>query len=92
MALQVGWSNQSLAPAWALGLILGAIAGLYVAARLRGFGGEVATATVHHDSRSVRVAVGDQPRLRSGGSPSPPASSVGSDVVDLPLRRGRILE
>jgi hypothetical protein len=88
----VGWDLKSLLLALLVGLVVGAASGLYAAARL-GAGAAVAIATVHHDSRALRVTLQEATGSRHvGTSPPPSLSSAGSELGESPRRRvGRIL-
>ncbi len=92
---EAGWDLKPLLLALLVGLVVGGAGRLYAATRLRSAGAAVATATVHHESRAVRLALPEPTVGRPAAGSSPPSSSpAGSDVGDSPLRphRGRILQ
>ena len=80
---EAGWDTKCLLLALLLGVVLGAGCGLYAAARVGG--GAVATATVHHDSRSVRTTrPGTGGDKASAGAPvAAPAAAPPSLVLAL---------
>ncbi len=92
---EAGWDLKSLLLPLLVGLVVVGAGGFYAATRFRKAGAAVATATVHHDSRAVRLALPEPTRGRPRAVSSPPSSSpAGSDIGDSPLRshRGRILQ
>ena len=80
---EAGWDTKCLLLALLLGFVLGAGCGLYAAARVGG--GAVATATVRHDSRSVRGsrpgAAGDH--TSAAASPSAAVGTPTSSALVL---------